>query len=72
MAEQQRLFRCAGWATLTLAELAITDGDAERAARLLDAALAHLRPLGDRWGIARCLELDQVAAKGSLSRSRQG
>jgi predicted ATPase/DNA-binding SARP family transcriptional activator len=72
MAEQQRLFRCAGWATLTLAELAITDGDAERAARLLDAALVHLRPLGDRWGIARCLELDQAAAKGSLSRSRQG
>ena len=72
MAEQQRLFRCAGWATLTLAELAIADGDAERAARLLDAALAHLRPLGDRWGIARCLELDQAAAKRSLSRSRQG
>ena len=29
-------------------------------------------PLGDRWGIARCLELDQAAAKRSLSRSRQG
>ena len=72
MAEQQRLFRCAGWATLTLAELAIADGDAERAARLLDAARGHLRPLGDRLGIARCLELDQAVAKGALSRSRQG
>ena len=72
MAEQQRLVRCAGWATLLLAELAIADGDAARAAGLLDAALGHLRPLGDRWGIARCLELDQAAAKGSLSRSRQG
>jgi predicted ATPase/DNA-binding SARP family transcriptional activator len=72
MAEQQRLLRCAGWATLTLAELAIADGDAERAARLLDAALGHLRPLGDRWGIARCSELDQGAAKRSLSRPRHG
>ena len=72
MAEQQRHVRCAGWATLLLAELAIADGDAERAAGLLDAALGHLRPLGDRWGIARCLELDQAAAKRSLSRSRQG
>jgi hypothetical protein len=58
--------------TLTLAELAIADGDAERAARLLDEALEHLRPLGDRWGIARCLELEQVVANGSLSPARQG
>jgi hypothetical protein len=72
MAEQQRQFRCAGWATLTLAELAIAAADRERAARLLDAALGQLRPLGDRRGITRCLELDQAAAKGSLSRSRQG
>ena len=51
----QRLFRSAGWATLTLAELAIADGDVERAAELLDAALEHLRALGDRWGVARGL-----------------
>ena len=72
MAEQQRQFRCAGWATLPLAELAIADGDAERAAGLLDAALgqsaAARRPVGHR----ALLELDQAAAKGSLSRSRQG
>jgi predicted ATPase/DNA-binding SARP family transcriptional activator len=72
MAEQQRLARCAGWATLSLAELALADGDAERATPLLDAALGHLRPLGDRWGIARGLELDQAAAKRPLSRPRQG
>ncbi len=72
MAEALRLFRCAGWAALTLAELAIAGGDTERAAGLLDAALEHLRPIGDRWGVARCLELDQAVAKGPLSRSRQG
>ena len=72
MAESQRLLRSAGWATLTLAELAIAEADAERAARLLDAARGQLRPLGDRWAIARCLELDQAAAKRSLSRSLQG
>jgi predicted ATPase/DNA-binding SARP family transcriptional activator len=71
LAERQRLLRGAGWLTLRLAELAIADGDAERAARLLDEALEHLRPLGDRWGLARCLELDQAVAKGSLSRVRQ-
>ncbi len=72
LAEPQRLLRCAGWLTLMLAELAIADGDAERAARLLDQALERLRPLGDRWGVARCLELDQAVAKGSLSQARQG
>ena len=72
LAEPQRLFRVAGWVTLRLAELAIADGDAERAGRLLDQALEHLRPLGDRWGVARCLELDQAAAKRSLSPARQG
>ncbi len=72
LAEPQRLLRAAGWSTLRLAELAIADGDAERAARLLDQALEHLRPLGDRWGVARCLELDQAAAKRSLSPARQG
>jgi tetratricopeptide (TPR) repeat protein len=71
MAEEQRLFRCAGWTTLRLAELAIADGDAERAALLLDSALAHLRRLGDRWGIARSLELDQEVAKRPLSPARE-
>ena len=33
---------------------------------------SSLRPLGDRWGVARCLELDQAVAKGSLSPARQG
>jgi hypothetical protein len=59
--------RLTGW----LAELVIAD-DSERAARLLDAGVGQLRRLGDRWAIARWLELDQAAAKGSLSRSRQG
>ena len=71
LAEPQRLLRVAGWSTLTLAELAIADGDAERAARLLNQALEVLRPLGDRWGVARCFELDQVVAKRSLSPARQ-
>ena len=71
LAVPQRLLRVAGWVTLMLAELAIADGDAERAARLLDQALERLRPLGDRWGVARCLELDQAVAKGSLSQARQ-
>ena len=72
MAEPQHLFSCAGWVTLTLAELATVEGDAERAARLLDAALERLRSLGDRWGVARGLELDQAAAKGPLSPAREG
>jgi tetratricopeptide (TPR) repeat protein len=72
LAEPQSLFRAAGWTTLTLAELAIADGDAERAARLLDQALQRLRPLGDQWGVARCLELDQAVAKRSLSPTGQG
>jgi predicted ATPase len=71
LAEPQRLFRAAGWVTLTLAELAIADGDAERAGRLLDQALEILRALGDRWGVARGLELDQAAAKRSLSPARE-
>jgi hypothetical protein len=35
------------WLTGSLTELAIADGDFERAARLLDAGVAQLRPLGD-------------------------
>jgi hypothetical protein len=70
-AEAQLLLRCAGWTTLRLAELAIAGGEPDRAAGLLDAALAHLRPLGDRWGVARALELDRAAAKGSLSPARE-
>jgi predicted ATPase/DNA-binding SARP family transcriptional activator len=72
LAEPQSLLRAVGWLTLRLAELAIADGDVERTARLLDEALEHLRPLGDRWGVARCLELDQAVAKRSLSPPRQG
>ena len=71
MAESQRLLRSAGWTTLTLAELAIADGDGEHAAELLDAALEQLRALGDNWGVARGLALDQAAAKRSLSPTRQ-
>ena len=71
LAEPQRLLRVAGWSTLRRAELAIADGDGEHAARLLDQALEHLRPLGDRWGVARCLELDQAVAKRSLSPAGQ-
>jgi hypothetical protein len=72
LAEPQSLFRAVGWVTLRLAELAVADGDTERAGRLLDQALRHLRRLGDRWGVARCLELDQAAAKRLLSPARQG
>ena len=72
LAEPQSLFRAVGWTTLRLAELAVAQGDAERAARLVDQALERLRPLGDRWGIARCLELEQAVAKRSLSPARQG
>ena len=55
LAERQRLFRCAGWLTLTVVELAIAHGDAERAARLLGEALERLRPLGDRRGARQLL-----------------
>ena len=72
LAEQQLLFRCAGWTTLRLAELAIASGDTERASQLVGEALERLRPLGDQWGIARGLELDQLAAKGSLSPAGEG
>lgn len=70
-AEGQRLVRCAGWATLRLAELAIAEGETRRAAALLDEALERLRALRDRWGVARALELDQAAAKRPLSRAVQ-
>jgi predicted ATPase/DNA-binding SARP family transcriptional activator len=71
-ADDQRLFWCAGWATLRLAELAIAGGNAEEGAELADAALDRLRPLGDRWGVARGLELREAAAKSSLSGAREG
>jgi ATP/maltotriose-dependent transcriptional regulator MalT len=72
MAERQLLFRCAGWTNLRLAELAIADGEPERATQLVDAALERLRPLGDKRGIARALELDEMAAKRSLSPAGEG
>ncbi|MEA2472076.1 MAG: hypothetical protein QOE38_3075 [Thermoleophilaceae bacterium] len=71
-AEQMLLLRCAAWTTVRLAELAIAAGDGERAAQLLDSALGHLRPLGDSWGVARCLELEQAVAKRSLSTAGEG
>jgi tetratricopeptide (TPR) repeat protein len=72
LAEGQILLRCAGWTRLLLAEIAIAEGDRDGAARLVGAALDRLRPLGDRWGIARCLELDEVTAKRSLSAAGEG
>jgi tetratricopeptide (TPR) repeat protein len=72
MAEQQLLFRAAGWIELRLAEMAIADNDGPRATDLIDRALGRLRPLGDRLGIARGLELDEAAAKSSLSPAREG
>ena len=71
LAGQQRLFRCTGWTTIALAELAITAGDHAHATALVDSALKRLRPLGDRWGVARCVELEQVVAKPSLSPPRE-
>jgi predicted ATPase/DNA-binding SARP family transcriptional activator len=71
-AEQQLLWRAAGWIDLRLAEIAIDEGDAPRAGELVDAALDRLRPLGDRWGVERALELDQMAAKAPLSPAREG
>jgi predicted ATPase/DNA-binding SARP family transcriptional activator len=72
LADQQLLFRCAGWTTLRLAELAIAGGELERASELVDSALGRLRPLGDLWGVSRGLELDQIAAKRSLSPAGEG
>jgi hypothetical protein len=39
---------------------------------MVDGALARLRPLGDRWGVARALELEQVGAKRPLSAAGEG
>jgi predicted ATPase/DNA-binding SARP family transcriptional activator len=72
LAEAQLLFRCAGWMAVTLAELESTAGDAARAAELVDWALERLRALGDRWGVARCMELREGGAKRPLSRAREG
>jgi predicted ATPase/DNA-binding SARP family transcriptional activator len=66
------LSRAFGWASLRLAELEIAAGDTERAALLVDEGVARLRALGDRWGVARALELDQSAAKRPLSPAREG
>ncbi len=44
--------------------------DAERAGELLGAARRRLGELGDRWGLAWASELEQAAAKRSLSPSR--
>jgi tetratricopeptide (TPR) repeat protein len=71
-ADRQLHPRASGWVTITLAELAIAAGETERAAQLLDEALERLRPLGEAWGVARCLELDQAAAKRSLSPAGEG
>jgi hypothetical protein len=65
--DQLMLPRAYGWASLRLAELEIAEGDGETAARLVDEGLERLRPLGDRWGVARSLELGQAAAKRPLS-----
>jgi predicted ATPase/DNA-binding SARP family transcriptional activator len=72
MAEAQLLFRAAGWATLTLAEVALAEEDAGRAGELVEAALATLRAMGDRLGVARGLELREAAAKWSLSAPGEG
>jgi predicted ATPase/DNA-binding SARP family transcriptional activator len=64
--------RAYGWASLRLAELAASEGDQEGAASFVDEALSRLRPLGDRWGVARALELDQAAAKSPLSPAGEG
>ena len=69
-AERQRLFRCAGWTGLRLAELAF--GDPARATALLAQARGRLAALKDRWGLERARELEQGVAKRPLSRPRQG
>jgi tetratricopeptide (TPR) repeat protein len=71
LTESLLLARADGWASLRLAELEIAEGDGEEAARRLDEAVARLRPLGDRWGLARALELSQIAAKRPLSPARE-
>jgi tetratricopeptide (TPR) repeat protein len=71
LAEAQRLLRAAAWTGVTLAELALAEGDASGASRLLETALARMRALGDRWGVARALELGQAAAKTPLSPARE-
>ena len=72
MADAQRLFRCVGWTTLALAELALADGDEAARPSWSTPRLARLRPLGDRWGLARSLELGEAAAKRPLSPAREG
>ena len=71
-AERLLLPRTSGWAALRLAELELAEGDAERAAGLVGEAFELLRPLRDRWGVARCLELRETAAKRPLSRTGEG
>jgi tetratricopeptide (TPR) repeat protein len=71
-AERLLLRRAFSWAALRLAELEIAEGDTEQGARLVDKALVRLRELGDRWGVRRALELDQAAAKRSLSTAGEG
>jgi tetratricopeptide (TPR) repeat protein len=70
LAEAQRLLRAAAWIDLARAEVAIAERDGERAGRLLGPALEQMRALGDRWGVARALELGQAAAKTSLRAAR--
>jgi hypothetical protein len=63
--------RASGWASLRLAELEIAEGDLDSAGRLVDEAVDRLRPLRDAWGLARALELGQVAAKRPLSPAQE-
>ena len=69
-AERQRLFRCAGWTGLRLAELAFDDP--AQVTALLAQARGRLAALRDRWGLERARELEQGVAKWALSRHRQG
>jgi predicted ATPase/DNA-binding SARP family transcriptional activator len=68
-AERQRLFRCAGWIDLRLAELASADG--AQAVALIARARDRLTALKDRWGLHRARELEEAVAKRPLSGSRQ-
>jgi predicted ATPase/DNA-binding SARP family transcriptional activator len=59
-ADRQQMRRCAAWATLALADLAVADGDTARASELAGDAAGRFEELGDRWGLTRISALRET------------